>query len=258
MEPDRTTSLVVFLRFLSGNPDGDSAARAMVRGALTPVDVIAGEIYASAQPSLLELVGNCGFEDAEAGTYRSLPTSMPLPVCDAYTSLRPIDLSVEELLTRYPLLASDPALADGTSIASSSGHIVCVPIVYAGVAIGAITLLQRTATRWAADDWQYLEGVTCAVGMWMNNDRDILVDHWRRASPVPTREVRISERQRQILELVAFDHTNGEIAREIGYSIPTIKKDLQQIMRMLGTADRRSTAGRAREIGLLPERRRTE
>ena len=94
--------------------------------------------------------------------------------------------------------------------------------------------------------------------MWMNNDRDILVDYWRRTSPVPIREVRISERQRQILELVAFDHTNGEIAREIGYSIPTIKKDLQQIMRVLGTADRRSTAGRAREIGLLPERRRAE
>jgi DNA-binding CsgD family transcriptional regulator len=40
--------------------------------------------------------------------------------------------------------------------------------------------------------------------------------------------------------------------------VPTIKKDLQHIMRILGTMDRRATAGRAREIGLLPERRARE
>jgi DNA-binding CsgD family transcriptional regulator len=258
MERDRTTALIVFLRFLAGNPDGDSAARAMVQGAFTPLDLVAGEIYAASAPGLLELVGNCGFEAAEAGTYRSLPTSMPLPVCDAFNSLRPVDLSVSELLARYPLLAAEPALANGTSIAVTSGHILCAPVLYGGVAIGAITLLQRTPSRWVSHDWQYLEGITSAIGMWMNNDRDILVDHWRRMSTVPAREVRISERQRQILDLIAFDHTNGEIARELGYSVPTIKKDLQQMMRVLGTSDRRSTAGRAREFGLLPERRRGE
>ena len=91
--------------------------------------------------------------------------------------------------------------------------------------------------------------------MWLNNQRSILVDRWRRTAPVPHREVRISDRQRQILELIGNDRTNGEIAKELGYSIPTIKKDLQSIMRILGTQDRRATAGRAREIGLLPERR---
>jgi DNA-binding CsgD family transcriptional regulator len=58
--------------------------------------------------------------------------------------------------------------------------------------------------------------------------------------------------------MIGNDRTNGEIARELGYSIPTIKKDLQQIMRILGTEDRRATAGRAREIGLLPERRQRD
>ncbi len=91
--------------------------------------------------------------------------------------------------------------------------------------------------------------------MWLNNQREILVDRWRRAAPSPQREVRISERQREILELVGLDRTNGEIAKSLGYSVPTIKKDLQHLMKLLGTHDRRSTAGRAREIGLLPERR---
>ena len=57
--------------------------------------------------------------------------------------------------------------------------------------------------------------------------------------------------------MIGQDRTNREIARRLGYSVPTIKKDLQQLMKLLGTHDRRSTAGRAREIGLLPERRGT-
>jgi DNA-binding CsgD family transcriptional regulator len=55
--------------------------------------------------------------------------------------------------------------------------------------------------------------------------------------------------------MIGEERTNSEIARKLGYSIPTIKKDLQEIMKLLGTTDRRATAGRAREIGLLPDRR---
>ena len=42
----------------------------------------------------------------------------------------------------------------------------------------------------------------------------------------------ISERQREILELVGLDRTNGEIAKSLGYSVPTIKKDLQHLMKL--------------------------
>ncbi len=124
-----------------------------------------------------------------------------------------------------------------------------------GVPIGVISILQGESTEWHPADWQYVDGIAAAVSMWLNNQREILVDRWRRSAPSPQREVRISERQREILELVGLDRTNGEIAKSLGYSVPTIKKDLQQLMRLLGTHDRRSTSGRAREIGLLPERR---
>jgi DNA-binding CsgD family transcriptional regulator len=165
--------------------------------------------------------------------------------------------SQRELAECYPILQSDPVISEAAFLADS-GFVICVPVIYSGVAVGAVMLLQDRPVQWDPGDWQFLDGVTAALGMWMNNQRDILVDHWRRAAPLPLREVRISERQRQILELIGSDRTNGEIARELGYSIPTIKKDLQQMMRVLGTVNRRSTAGRAREIGLLPERRRGE
>ena len=255
MDKDRCAALGYFLRFLSGNPEGDAAARALIQGALAPVGVTAGQIYALAGPDTLELIGNFGYTEDEAAAFRALPLGLPLPICDAVTSMNVVILTPQELLPQYPILQSQPTMFDGSSAALSGQHIICVPVVYSGVAIGGLSILQTTADVWEAGDWSYLDAVGSAVGMWMNNQRQILVEKWRRSSPAPQREVRITDRQRQILELIGNDCTNGEIARELGYSIPTIKKDLQQIMRILGTEDRRTTAGRAREIGLLPERR---
>jgi DNA-binding CsgD family transcriptional regulator len=258
MEHDRTTGLTYFLRFLAGNPDGDAAARAMVLGALAPLGVIGGHIYASEKPETIELVGNYGISDEAMTSYRVITTTMPMPLCEAFTTLTPVTVAERDLVRRYPILQSDPGIADGSAWGNDSkGQLVYAPMLNSGVAIGVIGILQEEHRTWEGSDWQYLDGVTAALSMWLNNQRDILTDRWRRAAPAPQREVRISERQREILELIGLDRTNGEIAKSLGYSIPTIKKDLQHLMKLLGTHDRRSTAGRAREIGLLPERRHT-
>lgn len=256
MELDRTTALSYYLRFLAGNPDGDAAARAMVLGALAPLGVVAATIYAHDRESTLELVGNYGIDDESISSYRVIPVTMPMPLCEAFVSLNPVLLPAAELVSRYPIFSSDPGFADGSTLSSAAdGTLVYAPILNSGVPIGSLWVVQSDQRDWQPADWQYLDGVIAGLSMWMNNQREILVDRWRRAAPSPAREVRISERQREILELVGLDRTNGEIAKSLGYSVPTIKKDLQHLMKLLGTHDRRSTAGRAREIGLLPERR---
>lgn len=255
MEVDRTTALTYYLRFLAGNPDGDAAARALVLGALAPLSAWSAAMYASSGDSNLEIVGTYGVVDEFTSGLRTVPVGMPMPVCDAYTSMNPVALPANELLTRYPILQSEPRLHDGAALPADAGHVVFAPVLNSGVAIGAVAFVQGEPTAWQATDWQYLDGVLAAVSMWLNNQREILTDRWRRSAPPPQRDVRISERQREVLEMIGLDRTNREIARSLGYSVPTIKKDLQQLMRLLGTHDRRSTAGRAREIGLLPERR---
>jgi DNA-binding CsgD family transcriptional regulator len=256
VELDRTTALSYFLRFLAGNPDGDAAARALVLGAMAPLGVVAANVYAHDRESTLELVGNYGIDDENMSSYRVIPVTMPMPLSEAFVSLNPVLVPAASLLERYPIFSSDPGLADGSTLQDArNGTLVYAPILNSGVPIGSLALAQADAPGWEPADWQYLDGVIAALSMWMNNQREILVDRWRRASPSPAREVRISERQREILELVGLDRTNGEIAKSLGYSVPTIKKDLQHLMKLLGTHDRRSTAGRAREIGLLPERR---
>ena len=254
MERDRITALSYFLRFLAGNPDGDAAARAMILGALSPLGVIAGQVYALNGADSLELIGNFGYDEEESAAFRALPVTLPLPVCDAFNSMTPIVVESAALARDYPILDASQS-QDEDSLRAPGSYIVCLPISHSALPIGALSLLDEGEPQWSPADWQYLDGVSAALGMWMNNQRGNLVERWRRTAPIPHREVRISDRQRQILELIGHDHTNGEIARELGYSIPTIKKDLQQIMRILGTQDRRATAGRAREIGLLPERR---
>lgn len=257
MEIDRTTALTYYLRFLAGNPDGDAAVRALVLGALAPVSAWSAAVYATGRTGRLEIVGNHGVTDELTGGLRVVPVEMPLPLCEAFTTMRPIAVPAARLLERYPILQSEPRLHGDVALPDGAGDVVFAPILHSGVAIGVLAFVQEQPTPWGPDDWQYLDGVLAATGMWLNNQRDVLVDRWRRSAPPPQRDVHISERQREVLEMIGLERTNREIARSLGYSVPTIKKDLQQLMKLLGTHDRRSTAGRAREIGLLPERRGT-
>jgi DNA-binding CsgD family transcriptional regulator len=260
MDRDRATALSHFLRFLSGNPGGDAAVRALTTGVLALLDVTIAQVYAISKEdtATLELVGSFGFDDEEAAAYRALPTGLPVPVCEAFITMNAVVVRAMDVPTRYPILATEPTYTLGTLSSNPDAYVICVPIFNSGIPIGVIDMVQETDRDWETGEWQYLDGVSAAVGLWMNNQRQILVERWRRSAPAPLREVRVSERQRQILELIGEDRTNNEIARSLGYSVPTIKKDLQQIMRVLGTEDRRATAGRAREIGLLPERRQRD
>jgi len=260
MERDLSAALSHFLRFLNANPDGDASIRALVVGALAPLDVSIGQVYALTKEnhSTLELIGSFGFDDEEAAAYRALPVGLPVPVCDAYNSLNVVILPASAVPEKYPILANEPSYSYGALSRNPNAWVICHPIFYSAVPIGVLSMVQETERGWESAEWLYLEGVCAALGMWMNNQRQILVDRWRRTAPTPRREVRITDRQRQILELIGEDRTNAEIARKLGYSVPTIKKDLQSIMRILGTEDRRATAGRAREIGLLPERRQRD
>lgn len=254
LDVDRTTALTYFLRYLAGNPDGDSAVRALALGALAPFATASAVVYAQARTRNLEIVGSYGVVDEFSSGLRTVPTETPVPICDAFTSMQSFTLTPTDLLTRYPILQSEPRLHDGDALPPDGGHLVFAPVVNSGVAVGAIALVQMTPTEWGSAEWQYLDGVLAGLSIWMVAQREVLVDRWRRAAP-PQRDVRVSERQREVLEMISLDRTNREIARALGYSVPTIKKDLQQLMKLLGTHDRRSTAGRAREIGLLPERR---
>ena len=61
----------------------------------------------------------------------------------------------------------------------------------------------------------------------------------------------LSERELEILALLASGRTNAEIARDLFVALGTVKSHLNNIYRKLGAANRAEAATRAREMHLL-------
>jgi LuxR family maltose regulon positive regulatory protein len=62
----------------------------------------------------------------------------------------------------------------------------------------------------------------------------------------------LTEREREVLDLLAQRLTNQEIARHLVVSLPTVKTHTAHIYAKLGAAGRRDAVARARRLGLLP------
>lgn len=60
----------------------------------------------------------------------------------------------------------------------------------------------------------------------------------------------LTEREREILELVARHHTNPEIAQQLGISAKTIRNHVSNIFNKLQVVDRAQAIARARRAGL--------
>ena len=77
-----------------------------------------------------------------------------------------------------------------------------------------------------------------------------LIDYFTagRKAPVPFAE--LTEREREVLELVARGHSNGDIARELFISHKTVRNHVSNVFAKLQVADRAQAIVRAREAGL--------
>jgi DNA-binding NarL/FixJ family response regulator len=62
----------------------------------------------------------------------------------------------------------------------------------------------------------------------------------------------LSEREREVLELVATGLSNQKIAARLGISEKTVKAHLTSVFRQLGVEDRTQAAVWARQHGLAP------
>jgi DNA-binding NarL/FixJ family response regulator len=79
-----------------------------------------------------------------------------------------------------------------------------------------------------------------------------LMDYFAAPHPAVPRELfpTLTEREREILALVAHGHTNPEIAQQLSLSVKTVHNYVSNIFSKLQVADRAQAIGRAREAGL--------
>ena len=61
----------------------------------------------------------------------------------------------------------------------------------------------------------------------------------------------LSEREREVLAVLATGKTTSEAARDLFVSVGTIKSHTSNIYRKLGARNRAEAIARARELGLL-------
>ncbi|GGS68866.1 DNA-binding response regulator [Planobispora rosea] len=73
--------------------------------------------------------------------------------------------------------------------------------------------------------------------------------HFRRPGPTP-HFPQLTNREREVLALVAAGFRNGEIARQLRIKPKTVQNHLSNIFTELGVADRAEAIARAREAGL--------
>jgi DNA-binding CsgD family transcriptional regulator len=62
----------------------------------------------------------------------------------------------------------------------------------------------------------------------------------------------LSEREREVLAVLASGRTTAEAARDLFVSVGTVKSHTANIYRKLGARNRAEAISRARELGLLP------
>jgi DNA-binding NarL/FixJ family response regulator len=71
-----------------------------------------------------------------------------------------------------------------------------------------------------------------------------------RATPLPTRVAGLSERETEVLRLMAAGRSNTEITRKLVVSSKTVRNHITHIFTKLGVSERESAIARALELGL--------
>ena len=246
-----TFALPQFLRFLSSLPRPDDVARALHLGPLATFQTGAVSMVRITGESL-ELVGTHGYEQAEVDRYSVVPLSVPTPFSRSVQQGEVLIDELEDVLTTFESLQMDEELWSGFIERFGPGQVINSPIIVQGTVIGAFGGLTSAKRAWSSLDFALLDGLAAALGLWMTHPD----------SPVPPPDrfaqqfegsLHITDRQLAILHLVESGRSNTAIAMTLGYSVSTVKQELQRVMRGLRVSDRLQAAARARSLGLLTD-----
>lgn len=240
------------LRYLADVPEGDAVASALAEGFFAQYQVRVAYIFLGGlDADSLLLVGQYGLTADSLDTYREIPLTVRLPGVECYRRVEAIYLPLEELLESYPL-----ASVYGQTQRPAEPRAVCiVPIVFRGRPIGVFGVeFGQLASEELGLFRRELDTCADALALWLMALRT-LRDHdgalpkpaGHRATLAP---LRLTPRQREILEQVRQERTNPQIARSLGYSEATIKAELRSLYTLLGARGRRDLVLRAADAGI--------
>ena len=240
-----------FLRFLNSLPSPNAVARALQLGPLAPMDMgSVGIVQLTGET--LEVLGTHGYTQEEIDRYFRIPLGVSTPFTRAVEKGEVLIDDMDSLLDTFKALRMDAQMWRQITDRIGACQAVSAPIVLQGVAIGAFGGITRSKRTWTSLDFALFDGLSAALGLWMTNPLTQLPKPDRLATRSEG-SIQLTKRQRQILMLVEAGRSNTSIAQTLGYSVSTIKQELQRAMRATRASDRLQAARRARELHLLPD-----
>ncbi|MFZ9629027.1 MAG: response regulator transcription factor [Ilumatobacteraceae bacterium] len=226
----------LLLRALAGGADGDELADAARHTMVVDVPPTWLALHAVNRTcDTVELVGSSGLPYGLREPLCSIPSSVPLPITAAVDRIDVVVVAVSSLDEDYPLghfLVGAEDAGDRT--------LVVVPALTRSAVVGVVSLEFERPPAPTWDMLRRLEIAADALAAWTLCHPDLTgID--RRSRP----SVWLTERQQMVLSMVATGLTNAQIARELDYSIATVKADLSAMYRVFGVRSRDELVHRA-------------
>lgn len=249
------TARSAFIRLVTSRPDPDSTAHALVRGPLGIYGAFAATIYVPDDAGqALQLLGQWGFGPALA-SYTRVPLDLDFPIVQTYLTgeaiVTPAHESVRDVLSQAAVssvLAELQRPLDGVTL-------VAMPLQYQGVAIGASVWICTHEGPWTWNDSSYIDGTAAILSLWLQlrNYEHSLEAAGLGSIRMDARPQLLTERQRTVLAMIRDGKSNAAIAAALGYSVSTVKNDVQALFTVLGATRRKELVRKAVEAGVLTE-----
>ena len=233
-------------RVLCGRPDPQQLLRALVLAFPARFHAVTAILAHCCDDGTLAVTASFGYPDSHVW-----PNPFPLgddwPISRALREPDPFCVPTSaQVLDEFPIMGTRYAVPRPLAATQLTSMAAPVGVVALGFAedvqdVGGVLAL--------------LGAVRDVVGLYAGLEWDLGVS--RPSHPVtrpgrPAADLRLTDRQLQVLELLARGYVNGQIAHRIGFSESTVRHETMAIYRWFGVSGRREAVAAARERGVLP------
>lgn len=233
------------IRLVASRPEGRSLARALALGVLAELDVHSISLYrVDFERQNFVSVGSHGVAEHLLSGYETLPTDVPLPIGEVYRTGTMYNASIRTMTREFPASAGWVEQNEFPDTV----EVTILPVFDLGSLNGVIIISTHAPMRWTVQVRNTLETISACFACWLAMES---------TNPLrPTMQqgrgyLRISERQRRTLQLVAVGHTNAQIAARLGFSEGTVRSDLLRLTRIFRVHGRINLVDAARRSGML-------
>lgn len=225
--------LAALLHVLAATPAPAAVSRAIARGALRRhvVDIV---MVHRRTDAALDLQCHHGLTAPQARLAQRLDLAAALPHCSVISAGTELVLSAHEVATRFPLM-------HGLELPARGMHLV-LPILREARPMGTLSVHMAGSPADALGMHPMLVAVADALALWLPLEDPP-------ASAV-TSPLRVTARQRRVLDALRQGQTNAAIASDLGFAIGTIKADITHLSAILGAHGRAELVRKAAQAGL--------